>query len=218
MEAYDPGTVFSSIDAGGRYAYGNQPGAAEWNLARLAEALLPLLHNDQEQAVAFAVESLGAFRVLYRDAWTAGMLAKLGVAHCVEAADASDLVDVLLTLMQNSHVDYTSFFRNLGAAAQGDDEPARGLFLDLSAFDAWLERWRGLRPDGDAMDRVNPVYIPRNHLVEHALAAATDGDLAPLERLLDAVGAPYDKRDDLENYAAPAPQEFGATYRTFCGT
>lgn len=100
--------------------------------------------------------------------------------------------------MQQSHVDYTSFFRNLGAAARGDAEPARGVFLDLAAFDGWLERWRAVGPDAAEMDRVNPVYIPRNHLVEEALAAATDGDLNPLERLLDAVNHPYDLRAGLE--------------------
>jgi len=105
----------------------------------------------------------------------------------------------------------------LGAAARGDAEPARGLFLDLMAFDAWAERWHAFGPDADVMDRVNPVYIPRNHLVEEALAAATQGDLDRLERLLRAVGAPFHERPGLERYAAPAPDDFGA-YRTFCGT
>ncbi|MBA2573166.1 MAG: YdiU family protein, partial [Nocardioidaceae bacterium] len=202
---------------GGRYAYGNQPVVAEWNLARLAEALLPLFHDDQEQAVALAVESLGAFRRQYGAAWSAGMRAKLGLPEGLDDAVTSPLVDELLTLLQESHVDHTSFFRDFGAAARGDAEPARGLFLDLAAFDAWAERWRALGPDADAMDRVNPVYIPRNHLVEETLAAATQGDLDPLERLLDAVANPYDERPGLERYAATAPEDFGA-YRTFCGT
>jgi uncharacterized protein YdiU (UPF0061 family) len=217
MEAYDPATVYSSIDSGGRYAYGNQPIVAEWNLARLAEALLPLLHDDQEQAVALAVESLGTFRPLYNAAWSAGMRGKLGLPAGLDDAVAAPLVDELLTQLQQSHVDQTSFFRALGKAARGDAEPARNLFLDLAAFDGWLARWRALGPDADGMDRVNPVYIPRNHLVEAALAAATGGDLAPLEQLLDAVATPYDERPGLERYAAPAPQDFGA-YRTFCGT
>ena len=216
MEAFDPATVFSSIDEGGRYAYGKQPVVAEWNLARLAEALLPLFHDDQEQAVTLAVEALGAFRRQYGAAWSAGMRAKLGLPDLDDAA-TSPLVDELLTLLQASRADHTSFFRYLGAAARGDAEPARGLLLDLAAFDAWLERWRALGPDADVMDRVNPVYIPRNHLVEEALAAATAGDLDPLQRLLDAAAHPYDERPGLERYAAPAPQGFGA-YRTFCGT
>jgi uncharacterized protein YdiU (UPF0061 family) len=217
MDAFDPATVYSSIDHGGRYAYGNQPVVAEWNLARLAEALLPLLHDDPEQAVALAVESLGAFRRQYDDAWSTGMRVKLGLPDGLDDAVASPLVDELLAQLQESHVDHTSFFRVLAAAARGDAEPARNLFLDLAAFDGWLQRWRALGPDADAMDRVNPVYIPRNHLVEEALAAATEGDLAPLDGLLDAMTTPFDERPGLERYATPAPKDFGE-YRTFCGT
>ncbi|WP_448628594.1 protein adenylyltransferase SelO [Geodermatophilus sp. URMC 64] len=214
MEAFDPATVYSSIDDSGRYAYGNQPLVAEWNLARFAEALLPLFSDDEEEAVALAQESLGGFRREYSAAWSAGMRAKLGLP---DGADDAALVDDLLALLQQDHVDHTSSYRALAGAARGDVDPARNLFLDLAGFDGWLARWRALEPDADAMDRVNPVYIPRNHLVEEALAAATDGDLAPLERLLDAVTAPYDERPGLDRYAAPAPQDFGA-YRTFCGT
>lgn len=215
LEAFDPATVYSSIDHGGRYAYGNQPLIAEWNLARLAEALLPLFSDDQEQAIALAVDALGTFRKRYDSAWSTGMRAKLGLP---DDAETSPLVDDLLILLRDNHVDHTSFYRRLAAAARGDTEPARELFLDLAAIDGWIARWRALGPDADAMDRVNPVYIPRNHLVEEALTAATDGDLGPLDRLLDAVTAPYDERPGLDRYAAPAPQDFGATYQTFCGT
>jgi serine/tyrosine/threonine adenylyltransferase len=215
MDAYDPHTVFSSIDSGGRYAYGNQPAIAQWNLARLAEALLPLLAADAEQAVALATESLGAFDPQYQGAWSAGMRAKLGLPRGVK--DPAPVIDELLGLLAQSRVDYTSFFRHLGRAARGDTEPARGLFLDLAGFDAWLGRWRATGPDADAMDRANPVYIPRNHLVEEALAAATAGDVSPLQQLLVAVTAPSDERPGLERYAAPAPDDRG-DYRTFCGT
>ncbi|SOE01281.1 protein adenylyltransferase SelO [Blastococcus haudaquaticus] len=217
LDAYDPATVYSSIDSGGRYRYSNQPLAAEWNLARLAEALLPLLHDDEEQAIPVAVEALRGFRPRYDAAWAAGMRAKLGLPSTVADADVSALVEDLLRLLARDHVDLTSFFRALGSAARGDAEPARLLFLDLAAIDAWTARWLALAPDAAAMDRVNPVYIPRNHLVEEALDAATEGDVAPLERLVAAVTAPYDERPGLERYAAPAPQDFGA-YRTFCGT
>jgi uncharacterized protein YdiU (UPF0061 family) len=217
MEAFDPATVYSSIDAGGRYAYGNQPVVVEWNLARLAEALLPLLHDDEEQAVALAVESLGAFRRQYDDAWSAGMRAKLGLSDGLDDAVMLPLVDDLLTLLRESQVDHTSFYRDLGATARGDAGPTHGLFRDSAAFDAWATRWRALGPNADLMDRVNPVYIPRNHLVEQALAAATDGDLDPLEQLLDAVATPYEARPGLERYATTAPEDFG-TYHTFCGT
>jgi serine/tyrosine/threonine adenylyltransferase len=217
LDAFDAATVYSSIDELGRYAYGNQPVVAEWNLARLAEALLPLFHDDQEQAVVMAGDALGAFRVQYNAAWTAGMRRKLGLAGGVDEAAAARLIEDLLALLQAGRVDHTSFFRGLGSAARGDAEPARSLFLDLAAVDAWIERWRALAPDGDAMDRVNPVYIPRNHLVEEALASATDGDLRPVHQLLEAVTTPLDERPGLERYAEPAPEHFGA-YRTFCGT
>ena len=141
------------------------------------------------------------------------MPAKLGLSEQV----SDDLTGDLLGLLEQSHVDWTSFFRALAHAARGDTEPARGLFADLAGFDEWLARWLARDPDGDAMDRVNPVYIPRNHLVEEALAAATADDLGPLHRLLAAITAPFDERDGLERYAEPAPGEFGQ-YRTFCGT
>jgi uncharacterized protein YdiU (UPF0061 family) len=217
MEAFDPATVFSSIDERGRYAYGNQPVVAQWNLARLAEALLPLLHEEQEKAIALAVESLDAFDGHYGAVWSAGMRAKLGLPAGLEDALTTSLVGDLLSLLHQSHVDYTSIFRRLGAAARGDAEPARSLFLDLAAFDSWLERWLAVGPDADAMDRSNPVYIPRNHLVEEVLAAATAGDPGPLERLLAVTADPFAERVGQERYAEPAPVDFGV-YRTFCGT
>jgi len=236
LDAFDPATVYSSIDTGGRYAYANQPVVAEWDLARLAEALLPLFDADHERAVALAVDSLGAFHRLYSDAWSTGMRGKLGLSgggsgsvdgvvggvgdavdNAVDDAVAGPLVEELLALLQRDRVDHTSFFRGLGRAARGDVAGVRGQFLDRAAFDDWLQRWRALDPDGDAMDEVNPVYIPRNHLVEEALTAATEGDLSPFERLVDAVTRPYDERPGLERYAAAAPADFGA-YRTFCGT
>jgi serine/tyrosine/threonine adenylyltransferase len=216
MDAYDPATVFSSIDTWGRYAYGNQPAVAAWNLARFAETLLPLFSDDLDQAVALAQESLDGFGRQYVAAWSAGMRAKLGLRD-VDDDVATPLVAGLLDQLQQSRVDHTSFYRLLGRAARGDVEPIRGLFVDRAAFDGWLARWRSLTPDAEAMDRVNPVYIPRNHLVEEALAAATAGDLDPLSRLLAAVTLPYDERPGLERYAEPAPEDFG-DYRTFCGT
>jgi uncharacterized protein YdiU (UPF0061 family) len=217
MEAYDPDTVFSSIDSWGRYAYGNQPVIAGWNLARFAEALLPLLSDNVEEAIALAEESFGVFRAGYDATWSSGMRAKLGLSGDVDADVLTPLVDDLLGLLKESRVDYTSFFRHLGQAARGDTESARGLFINLAGFDDWASRWRALGPDAGVMDRANPVYIPRNHLVEEALAAATAGDLDPFVRLLGAVTAPYRERPGLERYASPAPEDFG-TYQTFCGT
>ena len=217
LDTFDPATVFSSIDTDGRYAFGNQPVVAEWNLARFAEALLPLLADEQDDAVALATESLGGFRSHYSASWSAGMHDKLGLPPGLDDTTTSTLVADLISLMQVNRVDHTTFFRSLGAAARGDAEPARGLFLDLAGFDAWAARWRSLDPDPAAMGRVNPVRIPRNHLVEEALDAATAGDLGPLGTLLDAVTAPYDERPGLERYAVGAPHSFGS-YQTFCGT
>ena len=217
MEAYDPDTVFSSIDYWGRYAYDNQPVVAGWNLARFAEALLPLLADNVEDGIALAENSFGVFRAQYDATWTSGMRAKLGLSADIDAHTVTPLVDELLALLKESRVDYTSFFRRLSHAARGDTEPIRGQFINLAGIDDWLSRWRTLNPDAASMDRVNPIYIPRNHLVEEALEAATVGDLNPLQRLLDAVTAPYHERPGLERYAMPAPEDFG-DYRTFCGT
>jgi uncharacterized protein YdiU (UPF0061 family) len=214
MDTFDPATVFSSIDHGGRYAYGNQPVVAQWNLARLAEALLPLIHDDQEKAIELARAALDGFPQRYDAAWSAGMRAKLGLP---EGVDQTVVVDDFLALLRANRVDHTSIYRALAATARGDAEATRRHFREIAAIDDWVTRWRARGPDPDAMDRVNPVYIPRNHLVEEALAAATDGDLTPLEQLVDAVSAPYDERPGLDRFAAPAPPGFGF-YQTFCGT
>lgn len=218
LETFDPVTVFSSIDRGGRYAYGNQPLAAEWNLARLAEALLPLIDDDPQRALPLAQESLAQFVPRYRAAWSAGMRAKLGLGDGVTEDAAAPIIAELLVLLELSRADYTSAFRALGAAARDEDAAAGILFAPVAeAFDEWATCWRELRPDPDAMDRVNPLNIPRNHLVEEALAAATAGDLEPFRKLLRVVRSPYTSRPGDERYAEPAPWDFGA-YRTFCGT
>lgn len=210
MEAYDPATVFSSIDYAGRYAYGNQPLVAQWNLARFAETLLPLLAATEELALSVAVETLEGFMPRYHGFWSSGMLVKFGLTGSVEAAA---LIDQALALLKDNAVDYTTFFRALGAAGRGN---VGGVLAD-TIFDDWLARWRSMGPDVEAMDRVNPVYIPRNHLVEQALTAAMRGDLAPVHTLLEVLAEPYREREGLQEYAAPAPPEFGQ-YRTFCGT
>jgi uncharacterized protein YdiU (UPF0061 family) len=224
MDAFDPATVFSSIDHAGRYAYGNQPAIAQWNLARLAETLLALLGAGEEDAVAAAGAVLESFPDRYHDYWCEGMRAKLGLAD--GHRDNRALFDDLLELMRVQRVDFTSCFRALSAAVRGDPGRARSLFTEPAVFEAWSERWlaRVASQASDAqavaaaMDRVNPVYVPRNHLVEEALAAATAGDLGPFDRLLDVLASPFDKRPGMEAYAAPAPPTFGDEYQTFCGT
>jgi serine/tyrosine/threonine adenylyltransferase len=211
MDAFDPATVFSSIDHGGRYAYGNQPGIAQWNLARLGETLLPLIDENTDAAVEAATEVLGEFADVYARSWDEGMAAKLGLP-----APAPELVSDLLELLRAQRVDFTNFFRSLSAGT------ARTLFGEPEPFDAWAARRDVLLPAdragvAAAMDRVNPAYIPRNHLVEEALTAATAGDLAPFERLLDVVLSPFTQRPGLEEYARPAPSG-GAPHVTYCGT
>jgi len=223
MDAFDPATVFSSIDHGGRYAYGNQPAIAQWNLARLAETLLPLLHAKPETALAQAIEVLESFPDRYHAHWLAGIHAKLGLADGAGEDDA--LVDDLLGLLQGQTVDFTTFFRTLASSVCGDPAPARSLFAEPAAFDAWSRRWRDQLPMqaadpatiAEAMNGVNPVYTPRNHEVEEALAAASAGDLEPFQSLLGALAQPFDERPGLDRYAAPAPPGLGP-YRTFCGT
>ncbi len=232
METYDPATVFSSIDHGGRYAYGNQPAIAAWNLARLAEALLPLFADDQDAAVALATERLERFPQRFQDAWLAGMCAKLGIDPAEHGA--AELVGDLLTVMEDQHADYTATLRALSAVVRGDVEAAHRWFDDPAPFDTWTQRWLPLvQVDADELDRRNPRVVPRNHLVEEALAAATAGDLAPFESLLDAVRRPFDDGPSAhgspgspgspgipgsDRYGEPAPREFTDTYRTFCGT
>jgi uncharacterized protein YdiU (UPF0061 family) len=237
MEACDPAAVFSSIDHHGRYAFGNQPDIACWNLARLAETLLPLLSDDHEQALAMATETIAAFPAQYRGHLVLGQRAKLGLRRSEPDDDRADaaLAEDWLTLLHAERVDFTLAWRRLADAAAGDETPLRALFADACAPDAWLARWRarcaceddsaahgsaiaGLQRAG-AMRSVNPRVIPRNHRVEEALAAASDeGDLAPFERLLAALRRPYDEADELAPYAEPAPVAVTACYRTFCGT
>jgi serine/tyrosine/threonine adenylyltransferase len=223
LEAYDPTTVFSSIDHAGRYAYGNQPAVAQWNLARLAETLLPLLHDEREPARQAAIGALASFPTRYQAHWQDRLAAKLGLTDPRTGDEA--LGDDLLTLLDVQGIDLTRFFRSLSASLRGDDEAVRSLLTDPVAFDIWSARWKarlpsapeGVRAAADAMNRVNPVYIPRNHLVEAALEAATSGDLEPFHDLVDVLSQPYDERPGLDSYAAGAPATFGA-YRTFCGT
>ncbi len=237
VEAYDPDTVFSSIDHRGRYAFGNQPDIASWNLARLAEALLPLISDDAEQAVAMATEVITAFPAQYRQHLLREQRVKLGLHRRGPEDDAEDsaLAADWLALLHAGQVDFTLGWRRLADAAAGHEAPWRALFADAKAADAWLALWRARCDREDrgreidpamagviragAMRRANPLVIPRNHRVEEALAAASDdGDLGPFERLLDALRQPYDGAHEHGPYAEPAPAHVTACYRTFCGT
>jgi serine/tyrosine/threonine adenylyltransferase len=219
MDAYDPETVFSSIDSSGRYAYANQPGIAQWNLTRLAEAMLPLFDQAQPRAVELATASLRRFKERFHHHWLAGMRAKLGLF--TERPEDADLADALLSWMQATQADYTNTFLMLSRSAE-----AEALATRDEAFAAWHGRWRArllleARPAGETvalMQRSSPAVIPRNHKVEEALRAATDDrDLVPLERLMDALRDPYDHDKVRPEFSSPAPPG-GAPYRTFCGT
>ncbi|HEX8555952.1 MAG TPA: YdiU family protein [Sphingomonas sp.] len=220
LDAYDPGAVFSSIDRQGRYAYANQPRIAQWNLTRLAEAMLPLFAEDPDAAVTQAEEALAAFAPAFDGHYRTGMLAKIGVAS--ERDGDADLLGTLLTALAEGEVDFTLFFRSLGAAVAGDNAPARALFADPAAFDAWMPRWhaRLAEEGGDArarMDAVNPAFIPRNHQVEAMIAAALEGDFAPFEALLDVLSRPYEDQPDAAHLAVP-PLAHERVTATFCGT
>ena len=217
MEGYAPGTVFSSIDQTGRYAYANQPLILGWNLARLAETLLPLIDPDEDRAVAIATERLQGIATRYQAEWTNVMRAKLGL----DGADDGDtaLAEGLLTAMAGQNADWTLVFRRLSGAVDGDDSQLLPLFDDATELKSWLPQWRArLTPGAEAaMNRVNPAIIPRNHLVEDALAAATAGDMVPFRTLLAAIADPYGATTGREVFALPAPSGFGP-YKTFCGT
>lgn len=232
LEAFDPGAVFSSIDEGGRYAYGEQPRIARWNLARLAETLLPLIDENEGHAIAQASAVIDAFPERYHHHWLTGLRAKLGLFDQVSYGDSVDtaLGEGWLDLLHAQRVDHTLAWRRLADAAAGDAAPLRALFPGQPGLERWLQRWRErcAAEDGGvdrsaaraaAMRRANPWIIPRNHRVEEALSAASEqGDLAPFAQLLHALGRPYDEDPALARFAEPAPAEFMAEFRTFCGT
>jgi len=219
MNSYDPATVFSSIDQHGRYAFGNQPPIAQWNLARLAETLLPLLHDDADRALELAEEAIIGFAPKFESYWLAGMRRKLGIFN--DEADDAALVQDLLNWMQQSAADYTNIFRGLAAHVQNE----RSTSPD-AVFDDWLNRWRQrLQRQSQSRDEVtqlmsanNPAYIPRNHQVEAALSAAVEaGDLSVMHRLLAVLAEPYQERPENAEFSEPPPAS-EAYYQTFCGT
>ncbi len=226
MDTYHPETVYSSIDHMGRYAFGNQPKIAQWNLYCLGQALLPLLDDDEQAAVRDAQEAIGAFPRLFETAWLEGMRRKLGLSgeHEGDLALAQDL----LGRMAENHADFTLTFRGLcevdGAGSEADGS-IRSFFDDPASFDAWAEQWRQRltkepRDEEErraAMRAVNPAFIPRNHLVEEAIAAALEGSLVPFEKLLDVLSTPYEDQPAFARYADP-PRPDQVVHQTFCGT
>lgn len=212
MDAYDPATVFSSIDRQGRYAYGNQPAIGHWNLCRIAESLLPLLDADERKALKQAQAAINTYAHQYDNAWRAGLASKLGFA--VRSADIDELAEDFLQILQTKGADYTNSFRALMNQSLSD-----------SSFAPWLERWHSLiaqQPGGmqtalERMGKANPVIIPRNHLVQAALDAAERGDDQPFNALLAVLKTPYDTKHEGTIYAEP-PQSGSRPYVTYCGT
>ena len=226
LDAYDPATVFSSIDHAGSYAYGNQPAVAHWNLTRFAETMLPLLATDTDAAIELAQEALAGFRPRFEAAYLQGLRRKIGLTTAQEG-DAVLAQDLLRRMTQNS-ADFALTFRRLCDAAVGPERDAcvRAEFTDPGAYDAWASQWRerlSQEPTTpelrcDAMRGVNPAYIPRNHLVEASLhAAVAHRDLGPFEELLNVVGRPFGERPGLERFTLP-PLPHERVQRTFCGT
>jgi uncharacterized protein YdiU (UPF0061 family) len=224
MDYYDPATVFSSIDHRGRYCYANQPKIAQWNLARLAETLLPMFDPEQERAVALATDVINAFASRYEHHWLSGMRIKLGLFS--ENEGDEHLAYGFLAAMEGKSIDWTLAFRYLADAAEGQHERIRALFANAPDFDSWHTEWQSrlaresvaAADRAQSMRRVNPAFIPRNHRVEEALSAATQhSDYAPFERLLEILAHPFDDQPESAAFAEPAPQG-PEPYRTFCGT
>jgi uncharacterized protein YdiU (UPF0061 family) len=227
IDTYDPAAVYSSIDSFGRYAYGNQPRIAQWNLARLAETLLPLLADNQDAAVEMANAALGTFASRFEAAYAIGLRRKLGLLQ--QRPEDMALGQDLLDRMASNRADFTLTFRHLSDAvvSPDGDTVVRSLFTDPNAYDEWASKWRRrLADDGEGtaegraavMRGANPAFIPRNHLVEEALSAAVNhGDLSPFDNLLTVLSRPYDDQPGHRIYAEP-PRPEQVVRQTFCGT
>lgn len=226
MDAYRVAEVFSSIDVLGRYAYGNQPRIAHWNLAQLAQTLLPLLPGPKEAAVEAMQALIDRFSQMFQEAWVAVMRRKLGLSRAAE--DDADLAATLLSIMEDNGADFTLTFRGLAECAGADSAAASqvgDLFREPASVAAWADRWAARMADDplspaerrSAMRAANPLFIPRNHLVEAALVAAEEGDFGPFERLRRALARPFEDQPDEAQLARP-PRAGEAVTRTFCGT
>lgn len=224
IDVYDPEAVFSSIDEYGRYAFGNQPQIMQWNLARFAETLIDLVNpDDSDDAVRQLTHEIQVYPAQYQQLWLKGMRSKLGLFKDLHGD--LDLANELLAAAEGQGVDFTGLFRALAVFVRGHITPVRALFADPARFDAWVERYVRRMAEEDireteratAMDRVNPIYIPRNHLVDAALKAAEAGDMGPFDQLIEVLSSPFTPQQGAEAFAAPAPVDFGR-FVTFCGT
>ncbi|OUX09749.1 MAG: hypothetical protein CBE02_01060 [Gammaproteobacteria bacterium TMED242] len=224
MDIYNPSTVFSSIDVNGRYAYGNQPGILTWNLTRLAEALLPLINENKDESIRLLTEVLQLIKPVYTNYWLNIMRSKIGLSK--EEQNDIELIISFLEIMEEEKVDFTIAFRLLAKSLVGDSKSIKKLFNNSRRLDGWMMVWHerlsqeGIDDEKIAfsMNKINPVYIPRNHKVEEALkAAVSDNNLEPFTILYSILQSPYDEVNGLESFTRP-PSESDIPYRTFCGT
>ena len=224
MDEYHPATVFSSIDKQGRYAYANQPAILTWNLTRLAETLIPLVHDEKEESIKLLTEVLQLIKPVYENFWLMNMRSKIGLSK--EDPKDYELINNFLEIMKDERADFTLAFRSLSKALTGDMAVARNLFNNSKKFDVWFMHWQERVsqenvPDEDivsAMNKINPIYIPRNHKVEEALFSAVHkNDMEPFSNLLSVLINPYEENEGNESYALPSPNP-EIPFKTFCGT
>ena len=209
MESYDPKTKFSSIDHAGRYAYGNQPLIAKWNLARFAETLIPLIDIDINKAVEILEAEVNQCSEIYKKKSLEMMRKKLGIEGSIE--EDNSLITKLLQWMHEKQADYTNTFKDLTNGTLSNS-----VYQDLN-FQHWNEQYQKRKPNVEIMKQHNPQVIPRNHKVEEALLEANKNNLQPLHSLLSILQHPYETSDDLKHYQDPAPSS-NEPYQTFCGT
>jgi uncharacterized protein YdiU (UPF0061 family) len=224
MDAYNPATVFSSIDVNSRYAYGNQPAILTWNLTRLAETLIPLVNTDKDESIKLLTEVLQLIKPVYTNYWLSLMRSKIGLSK--EEQNDIELITNLLEIMEEEKTDFTNSFRLLSKALIGDTQSIRKLFNNSRRFDGWMMIWQErISQEGVAeekiatsMNKINPIYIPRNHKVEEVLkAAVNENDMKPFSSLYSILQNPYKEIIGLESFSEPAP-ESNIPYKTFCGT
>jgi uncharacterized protein YdiU (UPF0061 family) len=224
MDAYNPATVFSSIDVNSRYAYGNQPAILTWNLTRLAETLIPLVNKDKDESIKLLTEVLQLIKPVYTNYWLSLMRSKIGLSK--EEQNDIELITNLLEIMEEEKADFTNSFRLLSKALIGDTQSIRKLFNNSRRFDGWMMIWQErISQEGVAeekiatsMNKINPIYIPRNHKVEEVLkAAVNENDMKPFSSLYSILQDPYKEIIGLESFSEPAP-ESNIPYKTFCGT
>ena len=224
MDSFHPDTVFSFIDRNGRYAWGNQPSIGQWNLQRLAEALIPIIATDQERAAEMVEESISRFGPLFNERLMMLFYQKMGLSS--DRKKSRDLVEKTFTLMAENSVDFTLFFRQLTRIAAGENENSfLELFDDQKAASGWLEEWKKHIGQGGvpvvervgSMQQLNPIFIPRNHMIERVIEGAVEGDFGLFHRMLDTVIRPYDEQSENSAFELP-PQQDEIVEHTFCGT